>query len=217
MSLFEKITRYWFYSSSIWQMIGNFHISESESCSLLGSITIIMPDNLINSSGGSSGTKFSAASTSSVDVGWTLLFSMNWRKESMQFALDSNWKYPAVGMLMIAFRKNFWSPNSVKSSLTKSNEQLFKWLLVATCCVDDTEFLRFGDEKSRRLFLIIRSTIMLTILLLLLAMGEAIEKQAVFLSSAVILDLVQMETVSDSIYIPFFCRLVKEKLNFFQK
>ena len=211
MSLFEKITRYWFYSSSIWQLIGNFHISESESCNLLGSITIIMPDNLINSSGGSSGTKFSAASTSSVDVGWTLMFSMNWRKESMQFALDSNWKYPAVGMLMIAFRKNFWSPNSVKSSLTKSNEQLFKRLLVATCCVDDTEFLRFGDEKSRRLFLIIRSTIMLTILLLLLAMGEAIEKQAVFLSSAVILDHVQMETgIRLYLYSVFFAVSLKK-------
>ena len=65
----------------------------------------------------------------------------------MQFALDSNWKYPAVGMLMIAFRKNFWSPNSVKSSLTKSNEQMFKWLLVATCCVDDTNSLGSGMKK----------------------------------------------------------------------
>ena len=83
--------------------------------------------------------------------------------------------------------------------------------MVATCCVADTEFLRFGDEKSRRLFLIIRSTIMLTILVLFLAMVEANEKQAGFPNSGVITDHVEMDRCQ---VLHFFSHLVKGRLTF---
>ena len=118
---------------------------------------------------------------------WLDIFVLNVLEQGV-YRVCANFQFKkSTGDVTIpVFREVLWSPFFVYSSSTMSFEQLIKQLLVVTCCVVDTETVRFGDETRRKLTLTTWSTAVLTIWLMFLAIGEPVEKQVGFLSCAVV-------------------------------